>query len=142
MKSSNCILRFGLVCAASLLLNGCFLKPVTVSTRHFVLVPIPASERPADATARLSVGVGSVKMPEYLLSHYGLGIRHYPRVAGRRSIDWLGGVQSVVVHGQGVFADGLIDLDKSMIDSNVLPGVTDVTLHRRGNDGVNADHGG
>jgi uncharacterized lipoprotein YmbA len=67
MKTSNRIQRFALVCAASLLFNGCFLKPVTVRTRQFVLVPIPAAEPPAAATAPLSVGVGFVKMPEYLL---------------------------------------------------------------------------
>jgi uncharacterized lipoprotein YmbA len=68
MKPSDRILPFALVCAAALLVSGCFLKPVTVSTRHFVLAPIPASEHAAAAAAPLSVGVGFVKMPEYLLS--------------------------------------------------------------------------
>src|SRR5438552_751127 len=69
-----------LVCAAGLLLSGCFLKPVTVSTRRFILAPIPASEHlsplphrgrgqgeGASIPQQLSVGVGFVKMPAYLL---------------------------------------------------------------------------
>ena len=69
-----------LVCAAGLLLSGCFLKPVTVSTRRFILAPIPASEllsplphrgrgqgEGASIPQQLSVGVGFVKMPAYLL---------------------------------------------------------------------------
>jgi uncharacterized lipoprotein YmbA len=52
------------------LLSGCMLKPVTVSTRHFALAPIPTSEsRPFARTGseQLSVGIGLVKMPSYLL---------------------------------------------------------------------------
>ena len=51
-------------------LSGCMFKPVTVSTRYFTLSPIPASEpRQAGASgaANLSVGIGFVKMPSYLL---------------------------------------------------------------------------
>jgi|SRR5581483_8372736 uncharacterized lipoprotein YmbA len=54
----------------SALLSGCILKPVTVSTRHFALAPIPQSDpRPIAQTGseRLSVGIGFVKMPSYLL---------------------------------------------------------------------------
>jgi uncharacterized lipoprotein YmbA len=54
----------------SALLSGCMLKPVTVSTRHFALAPIPTSEpRPVARTGseQLSVGIGFVKMPSYLL---------------------------------------------------------------------------
>lgn len=68
---------FSLVCSAALLLNGCLFKPVTVSTRRFLLAPIPNSElaSPDSGGARseragaepLSVGVGVVKMPAYLL---------------------------------------------------------------------------
>jgi uncharacterized lipoprotein YmbA len=46
------------------------LKPVTVSTRHFALAPISASDLKPDApagTEHLSVGIGFVKMPSYLL---------------------------------------------------------------------------
>jgi uncharacterized lipoprotein YmbA len=52
------------------LLSGCLFKPVTVSTRHFALAPIPTSEpRPVAQTGseHLSVGIGFVKMPSYLL---------------------------------------------------------------------------
>jgi uncharacterized lipoprotein YmbA len=56
-----------LVC---LILSGCLFKPVTISTRHFTLAPIPAGEpRPvvSSAAGNLSVGIGFVKMPSYLL---------------------------------------------------------------------------
>jgi uncharacterized lipoprotein YmbA len=58
---------FGLVCAAGLLLGGCLFKPVTVSTRYFVLTAIPAAERASLTNAPVSVGVGFVKMPAYAL---------------------------------------------------------------------------
>src|SRR3989442_1011930 len=67
MKPSNSLKQFGLVCGAGLLVSGCLLKPVTVSTRRFVLSPIPASEPAPTAAEPLSVGVGFVKVPPYLL---------------------------------------------------------------------------
>jgi uncharacterized lipoprotein YmbA len=54
----------------SALLSGCMLKPVTVSTRHFALAPIPTSDPRPVARAgseQMSVGIGFVKMPSYLL---------------------------------------------------------------------------
>ena len=66
MKPCRCV-QFVLVCAAGLLVSGCLLKPVTVSTRRFILAPIPASEHASAAGEPLSVGVGFVKMPAYLL---------------------------------------------------------------------------
>jgi uncharacterized lipoprotein YmbA len=54
----------------SALLSGCMLKPVTVSTRHFALAPIPTSDpRPVarGGSEQMSVGIGFVKMPSYLL---------------------------------------------------------------------------
>jgi uncharacterized lipoprotein YmbA len=54
----------------SALISGCMLKPVTVSTRHFALAPIPTSEPSSvarGASEPLSVGIGFVKMPSYLL---------------------------------------------------------------------------
>jgi uncharacterized lipoprotein YmbA len=54
----------------SAFLSGCMLKPVTVSTRHFALAPIPASEpRPVarSGSEQMSVGIAFVKMPSYLL---------------------------------------------------------------------------
>jgi len=55
-----------LLCCFLVLLAGCLFRPVTVSTRRFVLAPIPATER-SSAADQLSVGVGNVKMPPYLL---------------------------------------------------------------------------
>ncbi len=52
------------------LFSGCMLKPVTVSTRHFALAPIPTSDSRTVARAgseQMSVGIGFVKMPSYLL---------------------------------------------------------------------------
>jgi uncharacterized lipoprotein YmbA len=54
----------------SVLLSGCMLEPVNVSTRHFALAPIPTREPRPVAKAgseHLSVGIGFVKMPSYLL---------------------------------------------------------------------------
>ena len=57
-----------LACAAiaGTFLTGCLSRPPTVNARHFVLAPISTNE-PAAATKRLSVGIGFVKMPSYLL---------------------------------------------------------------------------
>jgi len=55
---------FAALCGA--LLTGCLLKTTTVTTRHFVLAPMPV-ERAAPPNERLSVEVGFVKMPAYLL---------------------------------------------------------------------------
>jgi uncharacterized lipoprotein YmbA len=66
MKSS----LYAQLTLVSALLSGCMLKPVTVSTRHFALAPIQTSEpRPVARTGseQLSVGIGFVKMPSYLL---------------------------------------------------------------------------
>lgn len=62
-----------------IVLAGCLLNPVTVSTRHFVLAPISTNE-PAPITMaapaqQLSVGLGFVKMPSYLLRN-SLAIRN------------------------------------------------------------------
>ena len=54
----------------SSLFSGCMLRPVTVSTHHFTLAPILASEPRSVArtgSEQLSVGIGFVKMPSYLL---------------------------------------------------------------------------
>src|SRR6185436_14781506 len=52
---------------SGLLLTGCLFKPATVSTRRFILAPIPTNEPAPAATGHLSVGIGFVKMPAYLL---------------------------------------------------------------------------
>ena len=71
----RCYIAFAFVC---MILSGCMFKPVTVSTRHFTLAPIPMSEsRPAASSnaENLSVGIGFVKMPSYLLRN-SMVIRH------------------------------------------------------------------
>jgi len=67
MKRSNYICLVLMMSSLGMLLGGCLTKPERVSTRHFVLVPIPAPE-PAPTTAQQSsIEVGFVKMPSYLL---------------------------------------------------------------------------
>lgn len=53
--------------AAAMLVTGCLLRPATVSTRHYILSPISTNETALAATEHLSVGIGFVKMPSYLL---------------------------------------------------------------------------
>jgi uncharacterized lipoprotein YmbA len=69
----------------SALLSGCMLKPVTVSIRQFTLSPIPTSGSPrSDAFSgaeHLSVGIGFVKMPSYLLRD-SLATRNGPNEIG------------------------------------------------------------
>jgi uncharacterized lipoprotein YmbA len=69
MKPFKYLQLFGLACCAGILLSGCFLKPVTVSTRRFVLAPIPPSEHASASAEEFSVGVGFLKMPSYLLKN-------------------------------------------------------------------------
>jgi len=68
MKAPSYLQIFGFV-AAGLLLSGCLLKPVTVSTRRFILAPIPAPEHASTNAEQLSVGIASAKMPAYLLKN-------------------------------------------------------------------------
>jgi len=65
MKSSVVLLAFAAI--AGLLLTGCLSRPPTVDARHFVLAPIAANEPAPAAAKHLSVGIGFVKMPSYLL---------------------------------------------------------------------------
>jgi len=67
MKSSLCLSRIVFVVLAAILLTGCMLRPATVSNRHFVLAPISTNEPGPVATEHLSVGIGFVRMPSYLL---------------------------------------------------------------------------
>lgn len=48
-------------------LAGCVFKPVNVTTRHFLLTPIATGEARPVATSDISVGIGSIRMPAYLL---------------------------------------------------------------------------
>jgi len=67
MKSQFHLPRLVFVALISVAMSGCLLRPVTVSTRHFVLAPVSTNE-PAPVVAEpLSVGIGLVKMPAYLM---------------------------------------------------------------------------
>jgi uncharacterized protein len=64
---ARCYIALAFVCTT---LSGCMFKPITISTRHFALTPIPTSEPRQAALSNpenLSVGIGFVKMPSYLL---------------------------------------------------------------------------
>jgi uncharacterized lipoprotein YmbA len=65
MKSSVVLLAFAAI--AGLLLTGCLSRPPTIDARHFVLAPIATNEPAPAAAKHLSVGIGFVKMPSYLL---------------------------------------------------------------------------
>jgi uncharacterized lipoprotein YmbA len=67
MKSGFRIPRFALAALTLPLLTGCLLKTATVSPRHFVLSSIPANETASTTTGDLSIEIGFVKMPSYLL---------------------------------------------------------------------------
>jgi len=58
--------RIRLFAAAALcaVATGCF-SPHTVNTRHFILTPTPADKT---ASTGLRIGIGVVKMPDYLMS--------------------------------------------------------------------------
>src|SRR5262245_22752970 len=62
--SSLRVAAVGLTCA---LLAGCLLRPTTVKTRSYLLTPVPAPATPATVSAHLTIGIGLVKMPDYLL---------------------------------------------------------------------------
>jgi uncharacterized lipoprotein YmbA len=66
MKTAVCLSHLLLVASAGTVLTGCLFKPVTDSTRHFVLAPISAEEMPKAATRHLSIGIGPVRMPAQL----------------------------------------------------------------------------
>lgn len=51
----------------SVAMSGCLFRPVAVSTRQFVLAPISTNEPTLSVAEPLSVGIGLVKMPAYLL---------------------------------------------------------------------------
>src|SRR5262245_61185918 len=61
------LLALSRVTFAALFLTGCLLRTATVSPRHFVLAPMPANESNRAPNSHLSVEIGFVKMPAYLL---------------------------------------------------------------------------
>jgi uncharacterized lipoprotein YmbA len=83
MKSGLCLPGIVFTAVISTLLTGCLFRPATVSTRHFVLTPISTNESASAATEQLSVGVGFVKMPAYLLRN-SLAVRN-----GANEIEYL-----------------------------------------------------
>jgi uncharacterized lipoprotein YmbA len=75
-----------------LILTGCLFKPVTDSTRHFTLTPLPASEPPlaasnSNSAEHLSIGIGFVKMPSYLLRN-SMIIRNGPEIEYLEGAVW------------------------------------------------------
>ena len=59
------LLAAGLLCP---LLPGCLLKPSTVTTRSFLLSPLSSTSHPAaSASVGPAIGIGIVKLPDYLM---------------------------------------------------------------------------
>ena len=58
---------FAAIVFAGMLLSGCLPRPSTVSTRYFILAPMPTNAVAPAVAEPLSVGIGFVKMPSYLL---------------------------------------------------------------------------
>jgi len=67
MKSGFRLSHLLFLALTSFALNGCVLKPVSISTRHFVLAPVSTNEPASVVAEPLSIGIGLVKMPAYLL---------------------------------------------------------------------------
>jgi uncharacterized lipoprotein YmbA len=92
MKSGFCLARFVVVALTMMLLAACLLKSTPSSVRYFILAPISGGASPApDGTVvlavPLSIGIGPVKMPSYLLRS-SLAIRN-----GENEIEYLEGAQ-------------------------------------------------
>jgi uncharacterized lipoprotein YmbA len=86
--NARCYATLPVIC---LILSGCMFKPVTVSTRHFTLTPMSMSE-PARGNSNgggehLSVGIGFVKMPSYLLRN-SMIIRNGPEIEYLEGAVW------------------------------------------------------
>ena len=62
------LLRF-LAAISPMLLTGCLFKTATVPMRHFVLTPISTNQDTPVATEHISIAIGYVKMPSYLLKN-------------------------------------------------------------------------
>lgn len=67
MKTRFHLPRILFVTLISVAMSGCLFRPVAVSTRQFVLAPISTNEPTLSVAEPLSVGIGLVKMPAYLL---------------------------------------------------------------------------
>lgn len=53
---------------AAILLTGCLFRPsAALPTRHFTLAPLATNDAPSATSEHLSIGIGFVRMPSYLL---------------------------------------------------------------------------
>ena len=59
--------RLSWLAVASFLMTGCLFKSSPVTVRHFILAPISTNTPSLGPAEHLSVGIGAVKMPSYLL---------------------------------------------------------------------------
>jgi uncharacterized lipoprotein YmbA len=85
--NARCYATLPVIC---LILSGCMFKPVTVSTRYFTLTPAPSGEpRPvvSSGAGNLSIGIGFVKMPSYLLRN-SMIIRNGPEIEYLENAVW------------------------------------------------------
>ena len=67
MKSCICFIIPASVAIIAMLQSGCLFKSSTMPARHFILAPISTNGPAPVSTEPLSVGIGFVKMPPYLL---------------------------------------------------------------------------
>jgi len=67
MKSLSRLRHLLFIALTGMFLTGCLFKPVTDSTRHFVLAPIAADDPAAASTRHLTIGIRPVRMPSQLL---------------------------------------------------------------------------
>jgi uncharacterized lipoprotein YmbA len=87
MKPGFCVSRVAFALVMAVLLTGCLFRKSPVTVRHFILSPITTNEPQTAATEHLSVGIGVVKMPSYLLRD-SLAVRN-----GDNEIQYLEGAQ-------------------------------------------------
>jgi len=85
VKSALSYMRLAVGAVTAVVLTGCLFKSATVPARHFLLAPISTNEPPSASTEQLSIGIGFVKMPAYLLRD-SLAVR-----TGASEIDYLEG---------------------------------------------------
>ena len=66
MKSYKFLTHFLAAGSVCVLIAGCLLRPVAITTRQFVLTPSQPAKQ-SSGQSQLAVGLGSIKMPDYLL---------------------------------------------------------------------------
>src|SRR5262249_62319913 len=67
MKSLFRLRRFLFVASTGIFLTGCLFKPVTDTTRRFVLTPMPTDDPIGASGRRLTVRIRPGRMPSQLL---------------------------------------------------------------------------